>query len=240
MDTATLRKNLEQVQERIAGAASRVGRSPEEITLVAVTKRHPPELVQAAYELGLRDIGENRVYEALEKQEALSDLADLRWHMVGHIQRRKARDAVGRFRLIHSLDSVRLARELHKRAKQRDVARVDVLLQVNVSGEESKYGFAARSAAEQEIFCRDVGEIVERFPRLRLQGLMTMAPFVDDPETIRPVFVGLRRLRDRVRRAVPHVEWRHLSMGMTNDFEVAVEEGATIVRIGTAIFGELR
>ncbi|MCZ7571947.1 MAG: YggS family pyridoxal phosphate-dependent enzyme [Ardenticatenaceae bacterium] len=226
--------NLERVRERIAAAAIRSGRKPAEITLVAVTKTHPPEVVAAAYELGLRDIGENRVEEALRKQAVLPP--DLRWHMIGHIQRRKARDVVGNFHLVHSVDSLRLAEELEKRARAVNVL-VDILLEVNVTGEASKYGFQATTPAERDTLVAAAAALTT-LPSLRVRGLMTMAPFVADPEETRPFFAAVRHLRERLRRELPAHEWAFLSMGMTNDFEVAIEEGATHVRIGTAIFGE--
>lgn len=234
MDPRLLRINLERVYERITEAAIRSGRTPAEITLVAVTKTHPPGVIAAAYELGIRDIGENRVEEALSKQPELPP--DLRWHMIGHIQRRKARNVVGAFHLVHSVDSVRLAEELDKRARAAGVT-VDVLLEVNVTGEESKYGFRTATAAEVDSFVAAAAGVAA-LPALRVQGLMTMAPFVDDPEETRPIFEAVRRLRERLRRELPAHQWDYLSMGMTNDFEVAIEEGATHVRIGTAIFGE--
>ncbi len=236
MDTTTLRANLNRVQERVAAAAARAGRTADEVTLVAVTKTHPPEVIRALHACGVREIGENRVHEALEKQQALADLADVRWHMVGHVQRRKARHVVGRFALVHSVDSVRLARELDKRAGAAGVDRVDVLLEVNVSGEATKYGFPVTSPEDVGAFLEDV-EAILNLPRVRVHGLMTMAPLVADPEEARPHFAALRRLRDRLAREFPQADWRQLSMGMSNDFEVAVEEGATLVRIGTAILG---
>jgi pyridoxal phosphate enzyme (YggS family) len=235
--------NLARVQERIAAAARRAGRRPEEVTLVAVTKTHPAHVVTAAYQAGLRDLGENRVEEAsgkiprVREQVAASDR--IRWHMIGHLQRRKARLAVALFDLIHSVDSLRLAQRIDRMAAESDKV-MPVLLEVNVSGEASKYGFEQSPAAgpeERAAFLADVAQILA-LPHLRLCGLMTMAPIVADPEEARPVFVALRRLRDDLRQRFPEADWRELSMGMTDDFEVAVEEGATLVRIGRAIFGE--
>lgn len=236
VDEHTIRANLIRVRERIAAAAARAGRDPAEVGLVVVTKTHPPETVRAAYACGVRDVGENRVHEALEKQATLADLTDLRWHMVGHVQRRKARDVVGRFVLVHSVDSVRLAQELDKRAAMAGVPEVDVLLEVNVSGEPTKYGFRVVAPEDEGPFLEAVAQIIA-LPRLRVHGLMTMAPLVADPEGARPCFVALRRLRDRLTQEFPGEDWSQLSMGMSNDFEVAVEEGATLVRIGTAILG---
>ena len=235
-----LRPRLTQVRERIAQAAERAHRSPESITLVAVTKGHPPEAVVAAWRLGVRDFGENRVEEGEEKIPRVHALLTTlvgevppeempRWHMIGHIQSRKAARAVSPYVLVHSVDRLKIARRLDRFAGERDIV-LPVLLEVNVSGEESKYGFHP-----EDVFSA-VEEILA-LSHLRVEGLMTMAPFVADPEETRPVFRQLRRLRDALHARYPDVSWHHLSMGMSNDFEVAIEEGATIVRIGTAIFG---
>ncbi len=227
MDAETLERNLRQVRERIARAAERAGRDPAEITLVAVTKTVSVEGIRLAYDLGLRDFGENRVEEALPKAQALP--ADIRWHCIGHVQRRKARLAVELSYLLHSVDSVRLAQRLQRFCEElgRDLP---ILLEVNISGEETKYGFRPEEVAEA------VPEIAACH-RLRIQGLMTIAPLVADPEEARPCFRALRALRDALAARYPDLDWRHLSMGMTGDFEVAVEEGATLVRIGQALFG---
>lgn len=238
MNTSQIRTNLEHVRCRIAAAAERAGRDPEDITLVAVTKTHPVEIVQAAYEADIRDIGENRLDEALEKQRATAALEGIRWHMIGHVKLEQAAAVVGRFALVHSVDTLKLARALNRQAMARDIAQVDVLLQANVSGEHSKYGFPADTQKGRDKLCASAADLAIMYPRLRIRGLMTMAPFVDDPEMVRPIFAGLRELRSRLARELPQADWSHLSMGMTNDFEVAVEEGATIVRVGTAIFGE--
>ena len=228
MVIAEIEVNLQAVRERIAAAARRAGRDPAEITLVAVSKTQPVEVIGAAYELGLRDFGENRLEEAESKLDRLP--ADIRWHMVGHVQSRKAAQAVRPYALVHSVDSVKLARRLDRFAGE--IGRtLPVLLEVNVSGEASKYGL---QPADVEI----AAEAMRGFQHLQIQGLMTMAPIVPDPEEARPVFVALRELRERLAARFPDLDWRHLSMGMTDDFEVAVEEGATIVRIGRAIFGE--
>ncbi len=233
---ARIAPRLAHVRERIASAATRGGRSPEAITLVAVSKGHPAEAVVAAYELGVRDFGENRVEEAEPKmarvEELLGEAARQdppRWHLIGHIQSRKAARAIGPYVLIHSVDRLKIARRLNRFAQ--DARRVQpILLEVNVSGEETKFGFSPTEIVNA------VGEIAT-LEYLRIQGLMTMAPLVQDPEEVRPVFAALRSLRDRLALLYPELQWHHLSMGMTNDFEVAIEEGATIVRIGTAIFG---
>jgi pyridoxal phosphate enzyme (YggS family) len=236
---------LAQVQERIAGAALRVGRDPGEITLVAVSKTHPPEAVVAAYQAGVRHFGENRVEEGQLKIPAVhAALAGPRptWHMVGHVQGRKAQGAVAHFDYVHSVDRVKIARRLSHFAQEAG-RTLPVLLECNVSGEASKFGFDAQDWGQdegrQQAFFAAVEEIAV-LPGLSVQGLMTMAPFVPDPETVRPVFVRLRVLRDALRERFPACHWSQLSMGMTDDFEVAVEEGATMVRIGRAIFGERR
>ncbi len=231
-----LRINLSSVQERIAAAAARAGRDEDEVTLVAVTKMEPPDVILAAYELGLRHFGENRIEEAQEKVDDLP--ADITWHMIGHIQSRKARDVLPLFDWIHSLDRAKIARRLERFADEGGKP-LPVLLECNVSGEASKYGFAADRWAEdpgqRRALFAAIKEIVA-LPHLQVQGLMTMAPIVGDAEETRPVFVQLRRLRDELSGAFPQANWRHLSMGMTDDFEVAIEEGATMVRIGRAIF----
>lgn len=218
---STLLDNLRRVEERLAAAAERAGRRRDEITLVAVTKTVPPELIAQALAAGLTVFGESRLQEARAKIPAVASRA--RWHLVGHLQTNKVRDAVALFELIHSVDSVRLATEIDKWASRIGKTQA-VLLEVNVSGEARKFGFRPEElpAALAEI---------SRLPRVEVQGLMTIAPFVADPEQARPCFRRLRELRDALRL-------RHLSMGMSNDFEVAVAEGATLVRIGTAIFGE--
>ncbi|GIV95350.1 MAG: YggS family pyridoxal phosphate enzyme [Herpetosiphonaceae bacterium] len=235
--------NLEAVHARIAAAARRAGRSAEAITVVAVSKTHPPSLIAAALAAGQQHFGENRVQEAEQKIEALIDKRqDLRWHLIGHLQRNKVRRAAQLFDTIHSIDSLRLAQALDRVLGEAavDGLRLPVLLQVNVSGEESKYGFALPGglANHQALpaFLAEVEQIVS-LQHVRVEGLMTIAPFVDDAAIIRDAFRSLRLLRDELARRFPG-DWHHLSMGMSGDFELAIEEGATIVRIGTAIFGE--
>jgi hypothetical protein len=219
--------HLEAVQGRIARAAQRVGRDPSGITIVAVTKGHPLETVRAAVAGGLLDIGENRVQEATEKQEAWPD-APVRWHLIGHLQRNKAKHAIGRFALIHSVDSVRLADELENVAAGQGRTQ-DVLVQVNVAREPQKTGVHPDEAAA-------LAAHVAALPHLRLQGLMTMAPLTDDEAAIRETFRGLRELRDRLTSHASRLTV--LSMGMSSDFEIAIEEGATMLRLGTVLFGE--
>ena len=232
-----LASNVERVRERVAAACQRAGRAPQDVTIVAVSKTRSPEEMAAAYACGLTHLGENRVEEAEEKMPAVIErLGDgITWHMVGHIQSRKASRVAEFADVIHSLDSVKLAQRLDRAAA--DAGRViSVLLECNVSGEPSKYGF---DAADEDGWSRLVEPVQEiaSCRNLRLCGLMTMAPIADDPETVRPVFRKLRTLRDTLQRNVTGVSLSELSMGMTDDFEVAIEEGATMVRIGRAIFG---
>jgi pyridoxal phosphate enzyme (YggS family) len=238
----SIARNLAQVQERIAEAALRVGRDPGTITLVAVTKTHSAETVIAAYEAGVRHFGENRVEEGTAKILAVRDAItgpQPKWHMVGHVQSRKAQAAVEHFDYVHSVDRLKIARRLSCFAQEARLT-LPVLLECNVSGEESKYGFELagweQAGARRDAFFAAVEEI-SGLPGLAVRGLMTMAPFVADPETVRPVFASLHGLLDALRERFPSGEWRHLSMGMTDDFEIAVEEGSTMVRIGRAIFG---
>jgi hypothetical protein len=239
--------NLVRVQARIQAAARRAGRDPADITLVVVTKARPLEVVQTAYHAGVRHFGENRVEEAELKIPAFNEWLDAAsdtaghptWHMIGHLQSRKAADALAYFDVIHSVDSLKLAERLNRLAERDNRSPLPILLECNVSGEANKYGFSLSQWQTDRETRRTFFEAVRHvigLPRLRLQGLMTMAPIVAEPEQARPVFVALRAVRDALAEEFPPVEWRHLSMGMTDDFEVAVEEGATLVRIGRAIF----
>lgn len=239
----TLTDRVEAIQARIAAAARRTGRDPAEVTLVAVTKTHPPALVAEALAAGLRHFGENRVQEAETKIAALAT-ADPRptWHLIGHLQRNKAKPAARLFDIVHSLDSLRLAETLDRAlAAMPGGQRLPALLQVNVSGEASKEGFdlpgGVTNQAGLPLFLAEVERILA-LPHLQIQGLMTIAPYTPDPEAARPVFRALRRLRDTLARHCPAAGWTQLSMGMTDDFEVAIEEGATLVRVGRALFGE--
>ncbi|HEX8682006.1 MAG TPA: YggS family pyridoxal phosphate-dependent enzyme [Ardenticatenaceae bacterium] len=227
-------ERLEQVRERINAAAQRAGRDPDEVTLVAVTKTQPLELIEAAYAAGLRDFGENRVAELLGKRAAL-DLPDARWHFIGHVQSRKARDLIGHSDLIHSVDRLSLAQELSRRADATGIV-VAALLQVNASGEETKGGWNIHHAGGREHFLAEVEQVVT-LPALQFRGLMTMAPFYDEAEPTRPTFAATRAMLQTLRQRFPEQPFDLLSMGMTNDFEVAIEEGATHVRVGTALFG---
>ena len=223
--------NLATVRAQIVAAAQRVGRRPEEITLIAVSKTQSMETIAAAYGAGQRDFGENRLEELWPKVDAAKarGLDAIRWHMMGTIQSRKTGEAVGPFVLIHSVDRTKIAARLSRAAAAAGQV-MDILLEVNVSGEASKHGLTQATLLDE-------APQLLALPGVRLHGLMTMAPFVDDPEAARPVFRELRQLRDRLTAAHPDADWHHLSMGMSNDFVVAVEEGATLVRVGTAIFG---
>lgn len=226
---------LDAVHERIAAAARRAGRRPEEITLVGVAKRKPAALVAAAVRAGLRDVGENYAQEAAKKiPEAAAMLAagghePPRWHFIGQLQRNKAGGVVRLFDRVHTLDRIALGATLNERAADRD-DRLDVLIQVNVSAEPQKGGVAPEEAPQIVAASRD-------WPRLRLVGLMGVPAAAEDAERNRPDFVRLRRLRDALQKTPGGEYLRELSMGMSHDFEVAVEEGATIIRVGTAIFG---
>jgi hypothetical protein len=219
------------VRERIARAAGRAGRQPEEITLVAVSKTHPPERVREAFAAGVRDFGENRVQEAEAKVAALSDLhaQGLRWHLVGHLQANKARKAAALFDQIHSLDDAALGLRLEKAAAQLRKT-LPLLVQVDLAGEETKFGLD-----ETHLF--PALELLRGLKSVRVEGLMAMPPFAEDPEAARPYFRRLRELRDRA-RAENLLLGNALSMGMSHDLEVAIEEGATLLRVGTAVFGE--
>ena len=227
--------NLASVHQRIEAAARRANRQPSEVTLVAVSKTKPFAVIEAALTTGQVDFGENRLEELWQKVEMAQEkgLDAIRWHMIGSIQSRKTAQVVGPFALVHSVDRLKIAERLDRDSAAANCV-MSILLQVNVSGEESKHGF---SAAELKAAL----PALKQLTNVRIEGLMTMAPFVDNPEETRPVFRAMHQLRAELQElAAQHdfVIGSHLSMGMTNDFEVAIEEGATIVRIGSAIFGE--
>ncbi|MBI3192194.1 MAG: YggS family pyridoxal phosphate-dependent enzyme [Pedosphaera parvula] len=222
-----LAANLEAVQHRIAAACARAGRDPASVQLLAVSKGHPPETVRAALDLGLTWFGENKVQEAKAKIPLCPGKA--RWQMIGHLQTNKAREAAHWFEMIQSVDSLHLAIEINKRAEQA-AKSMPILLEVNLAGEASKFGY------QPEQLLAELDQL-NALTRLEIHGLMTMAPWTPDPEKARPVFRQLRELKGRCEKALG-APLAHLSMGMTGDFEVAIEEGATIIRIGTALFGE--
>ncbi len=224
----TVAENVAAVRARIEAAARRAGRPPEGVRIVAVTKGFPPEKIAEAVAAGVADMGENRLQEALPKIEWLKGRGiKVTWHFVGHLQTNKVKGVLAHFDLIHSVDSVRLAREISRQAAR----PVPVLLQVNVAAEATKGGFILEPVLpDRELFWA-AWEVIRGLPNLEIRGLMTIAPQADDPEEVRPVFRRLRELAERL--GLPE-----LSMGMTEDYEVAVEEGATMVRLGRAIFGE--
>ena len=240
--TEFVHRNLLEVQERIAEAALRAGRDPADVTLVAVTKTFPLQTILDGYLVGLRHFGENRPEEGAAKIPEVNAAVEgprPTWHMVGHVQSRKAALTVAHFDVVHSVDRLKIARRLSRFAVETG-REITVLLECNVSGEAAKFGFPVNrwqeDQAQRETFFAACAEVLA-LPGLRVAGLMTMAPFTDDPETVRPVFAGLRALRDTLAARFPDAAKRELSMGMTDDFEVAVEEGATMVRIGRALFG---
>ncbi len=222
-----LAANIASIQRRIADAWERAGREPNSVTLVAVSKNHPPEMVSEAAGLGLTLFGENKVQEAKAKIPLCP--SRLRWHMLGHLQTNKCRDAVDLFEMIESVDSLHLAEEINKRADQAS-RTMPILLEVNAGGEASKFGYGPKQ------LLADLTRI-NQLDRLEIQGLMTVPPWAPNPEKVRPIFRELRELKGKCEQLLG-APLQHLSMGMTGDFEVAIEEGATIVRIGTALFGE--
>ena len=231
VDAQVIAENLAAVYTRMAAAARRAQRSPDSIALVAVSKNHPFAAITAAYTAGQRDFGENRVEELWPKVEEAKaqGLDEIRWHLIGTIQSRKSQAAVGPFALIHAVDRLKLAGRLSRDAEAAGVV-LQVLLEVNVSAEASKHGFTPDEALAEF-------DQLRHLAGLQIQGLMTIAPYEVDAELTRPVFRTLRELRDEIVALYPQINLPHLSMGMTNDFEIAIEEGASLVRIGSAIFG---
>ncbi|HEX8774319.1 MAG TPA: YggS family pyridoxal phosphate-dependent enzyme [Pyrinomonadaceae bacterium] len=225
-------ERLAEVRRRIEAAALRNGRAPEDVTLIAVSKTHPASVVRRAIEAGARELGENRVQEADEKITEIGREGGARWHLIGHLQANKARRAVSLFDLIHSVDSVSLARRLNRMCEEVGRESLPILVQVDLAGEATKSGISEASLPE-------LVQAVKACERLRLVGLMTLPPFFEDAEMARPFFRRLRALRDRHQDLGDFGEGHgELSMGMSNDYEVAIEEGTTMVRVGTAIFGE--
>jgi pyridoxal phosphate enzyme (YggS family) len=229
----SISENIATLRDRIASAARRSARRPQGIALMAVSKTHPPQRIREAYASGVRLFGENRVQEFAEKAAALADLAGAGWHMIGHLQTNKAGKAAELFNAVDSVDSVKLAEKLDAAARALG-KKMSVLVEVNVGGEAAKSGVAADSRQLEELLLA-----APRFEALEFLGLMTVPPFTDNPEDARPHFLRLRELRDSIAaRNLPAVRMDVLSMGMSHDFEVAIEEGSTCVRVGTAIFGE--
>ncbi len=223
----SIAENLKEVQEAVASAAVDANRSPEEVTLIAVSKTWPMELIQEAVDAGQRAFGENKVQEILEKVPAMAP--ELRWHLIGHLQKNKTRKVLPLCAMIHSVDSLALAQQIDRIAGELEL-RPEILLQVNVAGDEAKFGLAEGDVAE-------VVEQVESLKSVRLRGLMTVPAFDPNPEKVRPFFAALRKLRDRVVDQTG-TELPELSMGMSHDFPVAIAEGSTLVRVGSSIFGK--
>jgi len=232
---ATIRENHQRVLDQIASSAQKVGRSPDDVRLVVVTKTQPLEIIQAAIEAGIRLFGENYPEEGVMKIQSLPAQSGVEWHMIGHVQSRKARLVADHFALLHSLDSLKLAQRLDRFAAESDRV-LPVLLELNVGGEESKSGWDASDESGWGALLPDISSVVD-LSHLRVDGLMTMPPLGTDPEESRRFFQRLRLLRDRLASQFPKANWRELSMGTSMDYTVAVEEGATLVRVGTAIVG---
>ena len=224
-----IRERVEEVQNQIMAACEKAGRNPSGVTLVAVSKTKPVSALQEAYDAGVRDFGENKVQELVEKAQLLPE--DIRWHMIGHLQRNKVKYIIDKVCMIHSVDSLRLAEEISREAVRHQTC-MNILIEVNVAGEESKFGVSAR---ETEELVRQISLL----PGIKIQGLMTIAPFVEYEEENRKFFAQLKQLAvDIEGKNIDNVTMKYLSMGMTGDYRVAVEEGATHVRVGTGIFGE--
>ena len=223
-----LKENLAEVEENIQKACERSGRDRSEVTLIAVSKTKPVEMLQEIYDEGIRVFGENKVQELVDKYEVLP--SDIRWQMIGHLQRNKVKYIVDKVELIHSVDSLRLAETIDKEAEKKGVV-ANILIEINVAKEDTKFG----------LMPEDVDHFIDEISKLKhvqVKGLMTIAPFVSDPEENRPIFAGLRKLSvDIGKKNVDNITMSVLSMGMTNDYQVAIEEGATMVRVGTGIFG---
>jgi pyridoxal phosphate enzyme (YggS family) len=233
MPFMSIAENLAWVRERIDAAARRAGRRPEDIALMAVSKTFPPERIQEAYDAGLRLFGENRVQEFAGKIGALRELREAEWHLIGHLQTNKAAKALELFTAVDSVDSLRLAQKLNSSAQPLE-KKLKVLIEINVGGEAAKSGVAAESREMDELLLA-----ASELEHLEFRGLMTVPPFSDDPQQARPYFRKLRELRDQIAaRRLPAIDMNNLSMGMSHDFEIAIEEGSTCVRVGTAIFGD--
>ncbi|WP_177975318.1 YggS family pyridoxal phosphate-dependent enzyme [uncultured Eubacterium sp.] len=220
--------NLKEVEAKIEAACKRAGRDRSEVTLIAVSKTKPVEMLEEAYETGIREFGENKVQEMMDKYEVMPK--DIHWHMIGHLQRNKVKYLMGKAALIHSVDSLRLAEEISAQSVKHEVT-TDILIEVNIAGEETKFGTDREEAIA-------LVEAAAKLPNIHICGLMTIAPFVENPEDNRKYFQQIRQLSvDIKEKNIDNVDMRILSMGMTGDYEVAIEEGATMVRVGTGIFG---
>ena len=224
-----LKDNFDSVEKKVTEACKRAGRDRSEVTLIAVSKTKPVDMLREVYDAGARDFGENKVQEICEKYDQLP--SDIKWHMIGHLQRNKVHQVVNKACLIHSVDSLRLAETISHEAEKKEI-KVPVLVEVNVAQEESKFGVTTEETIS-------LVEEIAKLPHIQVRGLMTIAPFVEDPEENRGIFRKLKQLSvDIAAKNINNVNMSVLSMGMTNDYEVAIEEGATMVRVGTGIFGE--
>lgn len=224
-----IRENIENVRENIKKACEKSGRKTEDVTLIAVSKTKPAAMLQEAYDCGCRDFGENKVQELVEKWEQMPK--DIRWHMIGHLQRNKVKYIVDKAYMIHSVDSLKLAEEISKEAGKKNIT-VSILVEINVAGEETKFGTSCEKACE-------LIEEIAKLPNLLIKGLMTIAPYVENAEENRQYFEKIRQIYvDIIHKNIDNVYMDELSMGMTGDYEVAITEGATYIRVGTGIFGE--
>ncbi|QXM05843.1 YggS family pyridoxal phosphate-dependent enzyme [Crassaminicella indica] len=222
-----IEKNIKDLREEINETCRKIGRNPEEIQLIAVTKTVDPERINEAIHAGVEHIGENKVQEIMEKYDVVSNV---HWHMIGHLQTNKVKYIIDKVKLIHSLDRISLAEEINKRAKKHNKI-MDVLVQVNVANEETKFGLASNEVLE-------FFEKIQIFEHIRVRGLMTIAPYEENPENVRKYFKKLKEIFETIKiKGFPRVDMKYLSMGMTNDFKVAIEEGSNMIRVGTGIFG---
>lgn len=224
----SIQTNIEYIQELKGKAAVKSGRNPEDVLLVAVTKLHSPEEMNEAIDAGITDIGENKVQEIMDKYDRVKPV---RWHLIGHLQTNKVKYIIDKVCMIHSVDSLKLAKEIDKRAAQHGLV-MDILVQVNSAEEESKFGI---TTAETDQL---IADIAEQCPNIKIKGLMCIAPFEDNPEDVRGYFAEVKKIYDKyVNEKTERLDFEYLSMGMTHDFEVAIEEGSNLIRVGTAIFG---
>lgn len=224
----SIQTNIEYIQELKGNAAVKSGRNPEDVLLIAVTKLHGPDEMNEAIDAGITDIGENKVQEIMDKYDRVKPV---RWHLIGHLQTNKVKYIIDKVCMIHSVDSLKLAKEIDKRAAQHNLT-MDILVQVNSAEEESKFGI---TTAETDQL---IADIAEQCPNIRIKGLMCIAPFEDNPEDVREYFAEVKKIYDKyVEQKTERLDFQYLSMGMTHDFEVAIEEGSNMIRVGTAIFG---
>ena len=224
----SIKSNIEYIRELKAAAAQKTGRNGEDVLLVAVTKLHSPEEINEAIDAGITDIGENKVQEIMDKYEKVKPV---RWHLIGHLQTNKVKYIIDKVAMIHSVDSLHLAKEIEKRAAQHDLT-MDILIQVNSAEEESKFGISTEETDQL------ISDISQECPHIRIKGLMCIAPFEEDPDDAREYFAEVKKIYDKYAAMdMERADFQYLSMGMTNDFEVAIEEGSNLIRVGTAIFG---